>query len=269
MYDPSVKAAIYGGTFAAEPSSKYLAAGHSVTNTEGKYVVAYDPSAAVKPSDRGDNGDDGEDYTATVTRKDSENPPAFTINAAPVSLSDIFDVTLTDADDEPLEPVWEAKETEGIQIGNDNKVSFTAPGTYHIRVHDADEIVYSEWQEIVVESGAVTPEDKEPIADETLLEWVKVDYEKNDGTAVYPEITSKSYGAYEIYVKDQDGEVLDIYTVDPTTGIGESRINPEVNLPQTGIDLSGSTAAVGGALALTAAGFWLLRRGTRRKHEDQ
>ena len=34
---------------------------------------------------------------------------------------------------------WEAKETEGIAVTEDGKVSFTLPGTYHIRVKSGDQ----------------------------------------------------------------------------------------------------------------------------------
>ena len=104
-------------------------------------------------------------------------------------------------------------------------------------------------------------------SDEVLLQWVKVDYEKKTGIAVYPEFTSRKAGEYVIAVKDKDGKVLDSYAFDPKTGIGFSN-SAEVNLPQTGVTSKSTAAAVGGALAMIAAGFWTAVRSLRKKKDE-
>ena len=117
-------------------------------------------------------------------------------------------------------------------------------------------------------STAAASEDVENIAaDEELLQWVKVDYEKKKGIAVYPEYTSQKAGEYVIAVKDKDGNVLDTYAFDPKTGIGFSN-SGEINLPQTGVTSKSTAAAVGGALAMIAAGFWTAVRSLRKKKDE-
>jgi LPXTG-motif cell wall-anchored protein len=117
-------------------------------------------------------------------------------------------------------------------------------------------------------STAAASEDVENIAaDEELLNWVKVDYEKKTGVAVDPECTSQKAGEYVIAVKDKDGNVLDTYAFDPKTGIGFSN-SGAINLPQTGVTSKSTAAAVGGALAMIAAGFWTAVRSLRKKKDE-
>ena len=109
-------------------------------------------------------------------------------------------------------------------------------------------------------------EEKQPVSEEELLRWVKIDYEKKLGVAVYPEITAKSDTAYTFAVKDAGGNVLDTYTIDPETGIGTDASGGEVNLPQTG--MSGIyRAAAALAACMSIAGAGLVRRSRRDDRE--
>ena len=109
-------------------------------------------------------------------------------------------------------------------------------------------------------------EQTQPVSEEELLRWVKIDYEKKLGVAVYPEITAKSDTAYTFAVKDAGGNVLDTYTIDPETGIGTDSSGGEVNLPQTG--MSGIyRAAAALAACMSIAGAGLVRRSRRDDRE--
>ena len=57
------------------------------------------------------------------------------------------------------------------------------------------------------------------IADEDLCSWAINDYQKKTGvTPANAEITARSENACEITLTDENGNVLDVYTVDPKTG---------------------------------------------------
>ena len=114
------------------------------------------------------------------------------------------------------------------------------------------------------EGGAKVQTDR--ITDEQLLNWVKIDYEKKLGIAVYPEIVSKSDSAYEFAVKDKEGNVLDTYMIDPRTGTGINASGEEVNLPQTGMS-SLHKAFAGLAALMGITGIGLVKRS--RKEDDE
>ena len=222
---------------------------------------------------------------------------------------------------------WEAQETEGITLTEDGKVSFTLPGTYHVRVKSGDQasnwivikaandseeyslalFVDEEESRVKVfcqpwgselnapeppvregylfdgwdtEVSATMPADitayfakwipveeaevQHIASDEDLLKWVKVDYEKKTGVAVYPEYISKTKEKYEVAVKDKTGNVLDTYIIDPKTGTGINNAG-DVDLPQTG--MSGAHKAVAGLAALMGiTGIALVKRS--RKEDE-
>ncbi|MDE6784375.1 MAG: LPXTG cell wall anchor domain-containing protein, partial [Ruminococcus sp.] len=72
-------------------------------------------------------------------------------------------------------------------------------------------------------------------SDDELCKWAISDYQEATGvTAANAELFENSDGMYEIMLSDEEGTVLDTYTIDPDTGIGTNSANEEVNLPQTG-----------------------------------
>ncbi|HAG12265.1 MAG TPA: hypothetical protein DCG49_00190, partial [Ruminococcus sp.] len=83
-------------------------------------------------------------------------------------------------------------------------------------------------------------------------------------------ITAKSDSAYEITLEDADGNVVDVYTIDPKTGKGTDSANRAVNLPKTGnlspesylLLLSGFLLTGCGCLTMHRAGIF------RRKDEE-
>ena len=131
--------------------------------------------------------------------------------------------------------------------------------------------LYSTDEAITVEANgslkltAVFVDANQPVTtDETFLQWVKADYEKKTGVAVYPEYTSISDETYEIAVKDKDGKLLDTYTIDPKTGIGTNAASAEVNLPQTGTNGVSHKALAGLAALMGITGFALVKKSTKK-----
>ena len=105
-------------------------------------------------------------------------------------------------------------------------------------------------------------------SDDELAQWAIKDYQDKTGvTAASAEVKPKSDDKYEIVLKDADGNILDIYTINPETGIGTNSSNDAVDLPQTG--MSGAHKAIAGLAALmTLTGVALVAK-SRRKDEDQ
>ena len=109
------------------------------------------------------------------------------------------------------------------------------------------------------------------IADEDLCSWALNDYLKKTGViAVNAEITARSEEACEITLTDENGNVLDIYTVDPKTGTGTDSSNAEVNLPQTGNNSMTNWLLCVGAALFMAFGFGAVKAsGILKRKEDE
>ncbi len=103
---------------------------------------------------------------------------------------------------------------------------------------------------------------------ERFAEMAKIDYEKKNGIAVYPETVIQD-GIVTVTLKDADGILLDTYTLDVKTGIGTNAQGGEVDLPQTGVTSGRTAAAAGAAAAMAAAGFWLMHRASRRRNDAE
>ncbi len=108
------------------------------------------------------------------------------------------------------------------------------------------------------------------IADEDLCSWAINDYQKKTGvTPANAEITARSEEACEITLTDENGNVLDVYTVDPKTGTGTNASNAEVNLPQTGNNAMTNWFLCAGAVLFMAFGFGAVKAsGVLKRKED-
>lgn len=93
-------------------------------------------------------------------------------------------------------------------------------------------------------------------SDQELCEWAVNDYKARSGnTDVSAKITNKRDGAYEITIKDAGRNVLDVYTVDPVSGIGNNAAAEKVDLPQTGNNVMTDRLIFVGALTLVGIGM--------------
>ena len=109
------------------------------------------------------------------------------------------------------------------------------------------------------------------IADDDLCSWAINDYQKKTGvTPANAEITARSENAYEITLTDENGNVLDVYTVDPKNGTGTDSSNAEVNLPQTGNNSMTNWLLCVGAAMFMAFGFGAVKAsGVFKRKEDE
>ena len=109
------------------------------------------------------------------------------------------------------------------------------------------------------------------IADDDLCSWAINDYQKKAGIVpANAEITARSEEACEITLTDENGNVLDVYIVDPKTGTGTDSSNAEVNLPQTGNNSMTNWLLYVGAAMFMALGFGAVKAsGVLKRKEDE
>lgn len=73
------------------------------------------------------------------------------------------------------------------------------------------------------------------ITQEDFKDWAMKDYATKTGNApAKAALLETADGNYAITLTDEDGEVLDVYTVNPETATGTNMANEIVSLPQTG-----------------------------------
>ena len=102
------------------------------------------------------------------------------------------------------------------------------------------------------------------ITQEDFKDWAMKDYATKTGnTPAKAVLLETADGNYAITLTDKDGEVLDVYTVNPETATGTNMANEVVSLPQTGYsDIY--KVLVGLATLMTVSGVTLIVK-TRKK----
>ena len=102
------------------------------------------------------------------------------------------------------------------------------------------------------------------ITQEDFKDWAMKDYATKTGnTPAKAVLLETADGNYVITLTDKDGEVLDVYTVNPETATGTNMANEVVSLPQTGYsDIY--KVLVGLATLMTVSGVTLIVK-TRKK----
>ena len=102
------------------------------------------------------------------------------------------------------------------------------------------------------------------ITQEDFKDWAMKDYATKTGnTPAKAALLETADGNYAITLTDEDGEVLDVYTVNPETATGTNMVNEVVSLPQTGYsDIY--KIFVGLATLMTVSGVTLIVK-TRKK----
>ena len=102
------------------------------------------------------------------------------------------------------------------------------------------------------------------ITQEDFKDWAMKDYTTKTGnTPAKAALLETADGNYAITLTDEDGEVLDVYTVNPETATGTNMANEVVSLPQTGYsDIY--KIFVGLATLMTVSGVTLIVK-TRKK----
>lgn len=102
------------------------------------------------------------------------------------------------------------------------------------------------------------------ITQEDFKDWAMKDYATKTGnTPAKAALLETADGNYAITLTDKDGEVLDVYTVNPETATGTNQANEVVSLPQTGCsDIC--KVLVGLAVLMTVGGATIIVK-TRKK----
>ena len=96
------------------------------------------------------------------------------------------------------------------------------------------------------------------------------DYKAKNGIAPADSVTKDNGdGTYSIIMKDDKGNVLDTYTIDPATGKGKDSKGNDVELPQTGNNSMKTAAAAAVAVTFMAVGAAaVIGSGVGRKKKD-
>ena len=104
-------------------------------------------------------------------------------------------------------------------------------------------------------------------SDEEICDWAVKDYAKKTGvTPENAEIEYTADGNAVITLTDAEGNVLDVYTVDPATGVGTESDGGEVNLPQTGYSVVYNYFMLAAA-AMALFGIYAMVQGRKRDEE--
>ncbi|MDE5834365.1 MAG: LPXTG cell wall anchor domain-containing protein, partial [Ruminococcus sp.] len=117
----------------------------------------------------------------------------------------------------------------------------------------------------------VTTEKPHIASDDELCEWSMKNY--NDEKGIMPdsaEISETADGKYQITLTDKSDNVLDVYLINPETGIGTDSSGNRVDLPKTGNNSLRNILTSVGALIMTASGFFAVKHsGTGRRKKDE
>ena len=131
---------------------------------------------------------------------------------------------------------------------------------------------YSEITEDVTVTTVTTVETEKPhiASDEELCAWAVKDYQDKTGAeGIRAEITSADGSTYEITLTDENGNVAEVYTVDPATGTGKDSADKPVNLPQTGNNRLTNLLLAVAAVLLSGFGWLMLKSsGIIRRKKD-
>jgi len=105
-----------------------------------------------------------------------------------------------------------------------------------------------------------------------ICQWAIRDYRDKTGkNPANAELTTSDDGKYVITLTDVKGNVLDVYTVDPITGIGTNMNDENINLPQTGDNSMTNWLTAFAAIMSTIMGLIAIKASgiIRRKEDEQ
>ncbi|MDE6088165.1 MAG: LPXTG cell wall anchor domain-containing protein [Oscillospiraceae bacterium] len=212
--------------------------------------------------------------TKVTTTTESETTKATTTTTT----EEVTEVTTEETTEEVTEVTTEETTEEVTEVTTEETTEEVTEVTTEETTEEVTEVTTEETTEEVTEvtTEETTEETTTTIqhiaSDEELCDWAINDYEDKTGvTPVNAEITEDPDGQYEITLTDQDDEVLDVYVIDPNTGIGTDSNHEEVNLPQTGNNSLTNMLIAFGSLMTTAFGFLAVKSSgvLRRKKNEK
>ena len=185
--------------------------------------------------------DISETTTSTTTTTTDDDISETTTSTTDDDISETTTSTTTTTDDGGSETTTSttttddgASETTTSTTTTDDDISETTTSTTTTTDDGGSETTTS--TTTTAPSTETTPSTATHIAsDEELCDWAVKDYEKKTGvTPENAEIEYTADGNAVITLTDAEGNVLDVYNIDPFTGVGSESDGGEVNLPQTG-----------------------------------
>ena len=108
-------------------------------------------------------------------------------------------------------------------------------------------------------------------SDEELCNWAVNDYKSKNNikNTIKASISGSGNEQREILLIDEENKkVIDIYTINPVTGIGANAQNTEINLPQTGNNSMKNLLISISALLATGFGYLAMKKSGIRRKED-
>ena len=146
-----------------------------------------------------------------------------------VEISAPVDIVYRDEDN-----ILPYSETWGVRQSNNNVVFFNGRSDIYLTHTDKNANIIDEWLRNLKFEPTQTTTFKN-ITQNDFMNWAKKDYESKTGiTPFCADLSENADGIYEITLTDENGNILDVYTVAPSTAKGTDQAGEEVNLPQTG-----------------------------------
>lgn len=99
------------------------------------------------------------------------------------------------------------------------------------------------------------------ITKDDFIAWAKNDYQEKTGILpANASLSENANGTYEITLTNENGNVLDVYTVDPVTATGTNQSGEEVNLPQTGVTSMKNWLLFFGGVLMLGFGLFMVKK---------
>ena len=102
-----------------------------------------------------------------------------------------------------------------------------------------------------------------------ICNWAVIDYQGRTIKKVESTEVSVVNDKYEIKMKDTDGNILDIYTIDPETAEGTNSAGETVSLPQTGNNSMMNILGVFVAFMLIGIGLYAVKTSGNSRHKKE
>lgn len=198
--------------------------------------------------------DDDPDTTTTTTTTDVTTTTTETTTDSTETITE----TTTTSDEESTATTTKS-ETTSLTSDTTTEIN-SATTTITTAVVTTDEAETTDLIENITATTETTTTATTHIAsDDELCEWAVKDYVEKTG--VKPANAEIEYTADDtaiITMIDAEGNILDVYTIDPNTGTGTESDGGEVNLPQTGysklyhtaVALAGCATVIGGVMVI-------------------
>lgn len=135
----------------------------------------------------------------------------------------------------------------------------------------AEESTITTTEQPTITTATTTSTEKYFASVEDMCIMAVNDYEDKTGVkAAETESVENENGTLTVYLKDENGEVLDVYVIDPETWKGTDSNDEEVNLPQTGNNSPANLIAFLSSVTMVLSGLFIIFKSSKiRKKEEK